>query len=285
MDAPSPKAGKPSRSASSPQGSSHRPSTDAETTAKPSGSGGWGSVHELAEILTQEEIVVLGSEILLKQNKPDGYMCVSCSWAKPAEPHNFEFCENGAKATAWEITSKRTTPEFFSSHTLSELRKWSDYQLEEQGRLTHPMRYHAASDTYRPVAWEQAFAEIGAELKKLDPKSVVMYTSGRASLETSYMFQLFGRMYGTNNFPDSSNMCHESTSVALPKVLGVPVGTVLLADIDKADCIFIFGHNTSTNAPRMLHSLQRAAKRGVPIIRSEERRVGKECRSRWSPYH
>jgi len=233
---------------------------------KPSGSGGWGSVGALAEILTQEEIFVLGSEILLKQNKPDGFMCVSCSWAKPAEPHNFEFCENGAKATAWEITSKRTTPEFFASHPLSELRNWSDYQLEDQGRLTNPMRYDAASDTYRPVPWEQAFAEIGAELKKLDPKSVVMYTSGRASLETSYMFQLFGRMYGTNNFPDSSNMCHESTSVALPKVIGVPVGTVLLPDIDKSDCIFIFGHNTATNAPRMLHPLQRAAKRGVPII-------------------
>jgi molybdopterin-dependent oxidoreductase alpha subunit len=244
----------------------YRPSTDAEMVEKPSGSGGWGSVGALAEILTQEEIFLLGSEILLKQNKPDGFMCVSCSWAKPAEPHNFEFCENGAKATAWEITSKRTTPEFFASHTLSELRNWSDYQLEDQGRLTHPMRYDAGSDTYRPVTWDQAFAEIGAELKKLDPKSVVMYTSGRAALETSYMFQLFGRMYGTNNFPDSSNMCHESTSVALPKVIGVPVGTVLLPDFDKSDCIFIFGHNTSTNAPRMLHPLQRAAKRGVPII-------------------
>jgi len=264
MAAPTPKTPKPSDSSASSK--SRRPSTHAETTDKPSGSGGWGSVGELAKILTEEEIFVLGSEILLKQNKPDGYMCVSCSWAKPAEPHNFEFCENGAKATAWEITSKRTTPEFFAEHTLTELRNWSDFQLEDQGRLTHPMRYDAASDTYRPVPWEQAFAEIGAELKRLDPKSVVLYTSGRASLETSYMFQLFGRMYGTNNFPDSSNMCHESTSVALPKVIGVPVGTVLLADIDKADCIFIFGHNTSTNAPRMLHSLQRAVKRGVPIV-------------------
>ena len=171
--------------------------------------GGWGSVKAVASILTQEEVAILGAELLLKQNKPDGYMCVSCSWAKPDKPHPFEFCENGAKATAWEITSKTTTPAFFEAHTVSELRTWSDHALEEQGRLTHPMRYDAASDKYLPVSWDEAFREIGLKLGKLDPKSVVMYTSGRASLETSYMYQLFGRMYGTNNFPDSSNMCHE----------------------------------------------------------------------------
>ncbi|MGJ4996184.1 FdhF/YdeP family oxidoreductase [Bradyrhizobium sp. HKCCYLS3077] len=228
--------------------------------------GGWGSVHAVASILTQEEVTLLGSEILLKQNKPGGFMCVSCSWAKPAKPHPFEFCENGAKATAWEITGKTVGPEFFAQRPLAELRTWSDHQLEEQGRLSHPMRYDAGSDRYVPVSWDEAFRAIGAELNKLDPRSVVMYTSGRASLETSYMYQLFGRMYGTNNFPDSSNMCHESTSVALPEVIGVPVGTVLLEDYDKADCIFFFGQNTTTNSPRMLHPLQRAAKRGVPII-------------------
>lgn len=228
--------------------------------------GGWGSVQAVASILTKEEVALLGSEILMRQNKPDGFMCVSCSWAKPAKPHPFEFCENGAKATAWEITRKTVGPEFFARHTLTELRTWSDRQLEEQGRLTRPMRYDAASDRYLPVSWEQAFAEIGAELKRLDPRSVVMYTSGRAALETSYMYQLFGRMYGTNNFPDSSNMCHESTSVALPEVIGVPVGTVLLEDFDKSDCILFFGQNTTTNSPRMLHPLEEAAKRGVPII-------------------
>jgi molybdopterin-dependent oxidoreductase alpha subunit len=228
--------------------------------------GSWGSLKAVGGILTQEEVVVLGSEILWKQNKPDGYMCVSCSWAKPAEPRPFEFCENGAKATAWELTSKTTTPAFFAEHALSELRAWSDHALEENGRLTHPMRYDAASDRYVPVAWEEAFRAIGQELKQLDPKSVVMYTSGRASLEASYMYQLFGRMYGTNNLPDSSNMCHESTSVALPEVLGVPVGTVLLPDFDKTDCIFFFGHNTTTNAPRLLHALQHAAERDVPIV-------------------
>jgi molybdopterin-dependent oxidoreductase alpha subunit len=228
--------------------------------------GGWGSVKALLQILRQEQVPVLGSRILWKQNKPEGFMCVSCSWAKPADPHPFEFCENGAKATAWEVTDKTTTPEFFADHTVSELRSWRDHALEENGRLTHPMRYDAQTDKYLPVAWEEAFREIGAELKNLDPDGVVFYTSGRASLETSYMYQLFGRMYGTNNFPDSSNMCHESTSVALPKVIGVPVGTVHLDDYDKADCLLFFGHNTTTNAPRMLHPLQRAAKRGVPIV-------------------
>lgn len=244
----------------------HQP--EQKAVQKPYGgpAGGWGSVKALASILTQEEVTVLGSEILWKQNKPGGFMCVSCSWAKPAEPHVFEFCENGAKATAWEITPKKTTPAFFASHTLAELRTWSDHALEENGRLTHPMRYDPALDKYVQVSWDEAFAEIGAELKTFDPRSVVLYTSGRASLEASYMYQLFGRMYGTNNFPDSSNMCHESTSVALPEVIGVPVGTVRLDDFDKSDCIFFFGQNTTTNSPRMLHPLQRAAKRGVPIV-------------------
>ena len=241
-----------------------RPKAKVEAYDAPA--GGWGSINAVVHILTQEEVAVLGSEILLRQNKPDGFMCVSCSWAKPAKPHPFEFCENGAKATAWEITSKTVTPEFFSQHTLTDLRTWPDHQLEEQGRLTTPMRYDLASDKYLPVGWDEAFREIGAELNKLDPHAVVMYTSGRASLEASYMYQLFGRMYGTSNFPDSSNMCHETTSVALPQVIGSPVGTVLLRDFDHTDCIFFFGHNTTTNAPRMLHPLQEAAQRGVPII-------------------
>jgi molybdopterin-dependent oxidoreductase alpha subunit len=146
------------------------------------------------------------------------------------------------------------------------LRTWSDMELEDNGRLKHPMRYDVTTDKYIPVVWEDAFEAIGVELKKLQPSSVVFYSSGRASLEASYMYQLFGRMYGTNNFPDSSNMCHESTSVALPEVIGVPVGTVLLPDFDKTDCIFFFGHNTTTNAPRMLHALQAVAKRGKPIV-------------------
>ncbi|MGO4524347.1 FdhF/YdeP family oxidoreductase [Microvirga sp. 2MCAF35] len=228
--------------------------------------GGWGSVRSVESILTREGRLVSGNAILLKQNKPDGYACVSCAWAKPANPHPFEYCENGAKATAWELTTKRITPEFFAEHTISELRTWTDHDLEEAGRLTHPMRFDAASDTYVPVSWEDAFHEIGRELKGFDPREVVFYTSGRASLETSYMWALFARLYGTNNLPDSSNMCHESTSVALPKSIGVPVGTVILDDFEKTDCILFFGQNVGTSSPRMLHPLQEASKRGVPII-------------------
>lgn len=228
--------------------------------------GGWGSVRSVESILTQEGRLVSGNALLLKQNKPDGFACVSCAWAKPAEPHPFEYCENGAKATAWELTRKRVTPEFFAEHTLSELRTWTDHDLEEAGRLTCPMRFDPASDTYVPVSWEDAFREIGQELKGFDPRQVVFYASGRASLETSYMWALFARLYGTNNLPDSSNMCHESTSVALPQSIGVPVGTVILEDFEKTDCILFFGQNVGTNSPRMLHPLQQASKRGVPII-------------------
>jgi len=228
--------------------------------------GGWGSLRSVESILVKEGRLVSGNAVLLKQNKPDGYACVSCAWAKPADPHPFEYCENGAKATAWELTTKRVTPEFFAQHTLSELRTWSDHDLEEAGRLTHPMRLDAASDTYVPISWDEAFREIGQELKGLDPRQVVLYCSGRASLETSYMWALFARLYGTNNLPDSSNMCHESTSVALPESIGVSVGTVILDDFEQTDCILFFGQNVGTNSPRMLHPLQEASKRGVPII-------------------
>ena len=244
------------------------PDTGQRIVVKPyeAPSGGWGSVRSLADILPREESLLRTGNALLHQNKPHGFMCPSCAWAKPEKPHTFEFCENGAKATAWEMTPKTVTPEFFRDHTVGELLGWTDYSLEEAGRLTHPMRYDPHTDRYRPVAWGDAFAEIGRELKGLDPKSVVLYASGRASLETSYMYALFARMFGTNNLPDSSNMCHESTSVALPESIGVPVGTVTLDDFEETDCILFFGQNVGTSSPRMLHQLQDARKRGVPII-------------------
>jgi len=229
-------------------------------------SGGWGSVKEVSTILLRENVVASGTALLLHQNKPDGFACVSCAWAKPAHPHPAEFCESGAKATAWEITSHKLQPDFFASHTLTSLESWSDHELEEKGRLTEPMRWDAASDTYLPVSWDAAFDEIGRELGKMAPKDVVFYSSGRAALETSYMYQLLARMYGNNNLPDSSNMCHESTSVGLMKTIGVPVGTVTLDDFEHTDCIFFFGQNVGVNSPRMLHQLQEARKRGVPII-------------------
>ena len=228
--------------------------------------GGWGSARSLTEILLREQIPLSGAAMLMHQNKADGFMCVSCAWAKPEKPAVFEYCENGAKATAWEITRKRVTADFFARHTVTELEGWRDYDLEEEGRLTEPMRWDAASDRYLPVSWQTAFAEIGAELKALDPTSAVFYASGRASLEASYMYGLLARLHGSNNLPDSSNMCHESTSVALPESIGSPVGTVLLKDFEQTDCILFFGQNPGSNAPRMLHPLQEASRRGVPII-------------------
>lgn len=229
--------------------------------------GGWGSAKSLMRNSAEQGL--LFSDIwstLLRQNKADGYMCVSCSWAKPADPHAFEFCENGAKATFWEQTSHRFDPSFFEKHTLTELRTWTDHDLEMQGRLTEPMRYNQKSDRYDPVGWEEAFRHIGAELNALDPKSVVFYTSGRAALETSFMYQLLARIYGSPNLPDSSNMCHESTSVGLPESIGSPVGTVQIEDYARCDQMFFFGHNTGVNAPRLLHPLQEARKRGVPVF-------------------
>ena len=228
--------------------------------------GGWTSVREVGHALVEAHIPIQGPRILLHQNKPDGFACVSCAWAKPAHPHPAEFCEHGAKATAWELTTDRCTPAFFAEHTLAELEDWSDNALEMAGRLTAPMRWDAATDKYVEVAWDQAFADIGARLKALEPKQAVFYASGRASLETSYMYQLMARMYGNNNLPDSSNMCHESTSVGLKKSIGVPVGTVQLKDFEQCDAIAIFGHNVGTNSPRMLHELQHARERGVPVI-------------------
>ena len=238
-----------------------------ENTAHYDGpSGGWGSVRGISRIFGKEWATPLATETLFRQNKPKGFMCVSCSWAKPANYHPFEFCENGAKATLWELTTRRCTPDFFAKHTVTELRGWKDYDLEQQGRLTHPMRYDPETDKYVPCEWDEAFREIGAELRLLDPKSVVFYSSGRASLETSYLYALFARLYGCNNLPDSSNMCHETTSVALKKVIGASVGTVVFDDLQNCDAMFFFGQNTGSNSPRFLHPLQEAAKRGVQIV-------------------
>ncbi|XXF10341.1 FdhF/YdeP family oxidoreductase [Pseudomonas sp. D2-3] len=236
----------------------YRPYTDA--------SGGWGSAKSVAGIVLREQAVVKIGAALLKQNKPDGFACVSCAWAKPGDTHPMEFCENGAKATAWELTAKRSSPEFFAEHSVSELRGWSAHALEQHGRLTHPLRYNRATDRYEETGWETAYQEIGASLRALQPDEVVFYASGRASLEASFMYQLLARAYGTNNLPDSSNMCHESTSVGLQESIGVPVGTVTLNDFEHTDCLLFFGQNVGSNSPRMLHQLQEARQRDVPII-------------------
>ncbi|WP_284041344.1 FdhF/YdeP family oxidoreductase [Vreelandella olivaria] len=230
--------------------------------------GGWGSVRSVAKHMAKERLIPSAVAELSKQNKPEGFMCVGCAWAKPGHTRPAEFCENGAKATFAEITKKRTTPEFFEAYTVTELRGWSDYDLENEGRITHPMRFSHQTDRYEPVSWEEAISGIARELKEIrgrDPRRSVFYASGRASLETSYMYQLFARIYGNNNLPDSSNMCHETTSVALPEVIGVPVGTVMLEDFDEVDMILSFGQNVGSNSPRMLHQLKDAVKRGATV--------------------
>ncbi|MBO4226732.1 FdhF/YdeP family oxidoreductase [Bradyrhizobium neotropicale] len=229
--------------------------------------GGWGALKALSEHLIEQRVPIKGATTLSRMNQPEGFDCPGCAWPDPKHTSSFEFCENGAKAVAWEATAKRCTPEFFAEHSVTELSGWSDYDLEMVGRLTHPMIYDRASDHYRPVSWEDAFAIIGRHLNALpDPNMAEFYTSGRTSNEAAFLYQLFAREYGTNNFPDCSNMCHEATSVGLPQSLGVGKGTVLLDDFDKADCIFIFGQNPGTNSPRMMTSLWKASRRGAAII-------------------
>ena len=228
---------------------------------------GWGALKAVAEALRGQMAVVNETHGLLTMNQPHGFDCPGCAWPDPKHTSSFEFCENGAKAVSWEATAKRTTPEFFAAHTVSELWNWRDFDLESEGRLTHPMVYDRATDRYLPISWEEAMTRIGAALRALpDPNMAEFYTSGRTSNEAAFLYQLFVREFGTNNFPDCSNMCHEATSVGLPESIGVGKGTVTLEDFDHSDCIFCIGHNPGTNHPRMLTTLREASKRGVPII-------------------
>ncbi|WP_119941392.1 FdhF/YdeP family oxidoreductase [Neorhizobium sp. NCHU2750] len=234
---------------------------------KSSAAGGWGALKSCGKRLLESGSPLAGARTMLKANQPDGFDCPGCAWGDPEHGSSFEFCENGVKAVSWEATEKRATPALFAENTVSDLRKLSDYELELHGRLTHPMRYDAASDRYLAVSWDDAFAEIGAVLNSLDnPNRAEFYTSGRATNEAAYLYQLFVRIYGTNNFPDCSNMCHEASGVGLKQSIGVGKGTVLLEDFEKADAIFVIGQNPGTNHPRMLGDLRRAAIRGADIV-------------------
>ncbi|URX64415.1 FdhF/YdeP family oxidoreductase [Luteibacter anthropi] len=229
--------------------------------------GGWGALGAVARALSGQMAIARESIALHKVNQPHGFDCPGCAWPDPKETSSFEFCENGAKAVSWEATAKRVKPEFFAKNTVSDLWKLTDYTLEGLGRLTHPMAYDRDSDTFRPLGWDEAFQRIGAALRALpDPDMAEFYTSGRASNEAAFLYQLFVREYGTNNFPDCSNMCHEATSVGLPKSVGSGKGTVTLDDFEQCDAIFCIGHNPGTNHPRMLSTLREASLRGVPIV-------------------
>lgn len=228
--------------------------------------GGWGSLKGLLGTYAEAHSSTRALNILRKQNKPGGVMCTSCAWAKPADPHPFEFCKNGAKATLWELDKRRADADFFAAHTLTDLRQWHDHDLETAGRLTQPLRYDPDTDRYLPVSWEYAFADIASELKSKAPKESVFYSSGHAGLEASYLYALFARAMGHQNLPQSSNMCHETTSVNLQTFIGTPVGTCTLEDFDHCDAIFFFGQNTGSNSPRFLHTLKAAVKRGCRIV-------------------
>ncbi len=229
--------------------------------------GGWGALGSVKNTLLAQGIPIKGAKTLLSANQPDGFDCPGCAWPDRNHHSAFEFCENGVKAVAAEATARRAGPELFARHTVAELAAQSDFWLEDQGRLTHPMQYDAASDRYRPIAWDDAFALIARHLNALpDPNQAVFYTSGRTSNEAAFLYQLFVRQLGTNNFPDCSNMCHEPSGSAMRPQIGVGKGTVTLQDFECADAIFIFGQNPGTNHPRMLGELRAAHKRGARIV-------------------
>ncbi|GAA2812160.1 FdhF/YdeP family oxidoreductase [Kitasatospora paracochleata] len=204
---------------------------------------------------------------LRKVNQPDGFDCPGCAWPEPGKTHTAEFCENGAKAVAEEATERRITPAFFAAHPVAELAERSGYWLGQQGRLTTPMLLDEGATHYTPVSWDDAFALIAEELNALDtPDGAAFYTSGRTSNEAAFLYQLFARRLGTNNLPDCSNMCHESSGSALTETLGVGKGSVSLKDLYQADLIIVAGQNPGTNHPRMLSALERAKRSGAKIV-------------------
>jgi molybdopterin-dependent oxidoreductase alpha subunit len=208
------------------------------------------------------------SEAFVKINHVTGFDCQSCAWPSPDKKRKiFEFCENGAKAVSDESTKKRITPEFFARYSIADLAAQSDYWLNQQGRLTSPMVRHPNATHYQPISWPEAFTMIADELKSLDsPDQASFYTSGKTTNEPAFLLQLFARQLGTNNLPDCSNMCHESSGVALTETLGIGKGVATLEDMESTELIFIFGNNPGTNHPRMLTSLQKAKDQGAKII-------------------
>ncbi|MGH9678029.1 MAG: molybdopterin-dependent oxidoreductase, partial [Candidatus Acidiferrum sp.] len=239
-----------------------------QLTHPPEVAGGLASIRQALQSVWKEAGLGRGAEALRRLNQFDGFDCPGCAWPDPEERRSAnEYCENGAKAVAEEATSRRVTPDFFKQHSVTQLSAQSDYWLGKQGRLTHPMHLPAGSDHYQPIAWDEAFELIGGELNALThANEAIFYTSGRTSNEAAFLYQLFVRQFGTNNLPDCSNMCHESSGAALNPVLGVGKGTVTLKDFESADAIFIIGQNPGTNHPRMMTHLQAAARRGCAIV-------------------
>ncbi|MEK6783149.1 MAG: FdhF/YdeP family oxidoreductase [Bacteroidota bacterium] len=230
--------------------------------------GGFEAVVSSAQHVFKEIGVIEGTKALLNLNQFDGFDCPGCAWPDPDDKRSFiEFCENGAKAVAEEATNAKCDPEFFRQNSISEMLQWSDYEIGKSGRITHPMILREGKDHYEPIDWSDAFKLVSDKLKSLaSPHEAVFYTSGRTSNEAAFLYQLFVRMYGTNNLPDCSNMCHESSGVALIETIGIGKGSVTLEDFNKTEVIVIIGQNPGTNHPRMLTALQKAKRNGAAII-------------------
>lgn len=232
----------------------------------PGAAGGWGAVKACTTHVLGQKTPLRDTIALFKMNQVKGFDCPGCAWPDPEHRSPMELCENGVKAVSWETTAKKVTPEFFAHHTLTELWQRSDFELENYGRLTHPMKYDITSDTYQPIAWMQAFAEIGEIMRGFTADEMEFYTSGRTSNEAAFLYQLYAREYGSNNFPDCSNMCHSPTGTGLGSSIGIGKGTVELSDFEAADLVICVGHNPGTNHPRMLSTLREVAQRGGKII-------------------
>ncbi|MGV0735624.1 FdhF/YdeP family oxidoreductase [Mycobacterium syngnathidarum] len=229
---------------------------------------GWGAAKSVTEFLIREREPIDGPRAIMKMNHEDGgFDCPGCAWPDDMKGLKLDICENGIKHVTWEMTHKRCGPEFFARHTVSELATWSDFALEDQGRLTEPMAYNPDTDHYEPISWRDAFDLVGKALSNLDdPNQASFYTSGRLGNEATFLYQLMARELGTNNLPDCSNMCHEASGRALQAALGTGKGTVDLEDWETADALFIIGVNAASNAPRMLTALAEAYRRGAQIV-------------------
>lgn len=271
----------PQRADASGAGASVEGSTPSNVRAQPPEEFTGGSINEAKETagglpavwvatkhVAREMGLIRGTRTLLRLNQKDGFDCPGCAWPDPdGERSHAEFCENGAKAIAEEATTRRVTPDFFREWSVADLSRKSDFWLGKQGRITHPVVLRRGATHYEPLEWGEAFELIAGELNALaSPDEAAFYTSGRTSNEAAFLYQLFVRQFGTNNLPDCSNMCHESSGRALTETIGVGKGTVTLEDFQLAEAIFVIGQNPGTNHPRMLTSLQSAKKRGCKIV-------------------
>src|SRR6201993_3190262 len=229
---------------------------------------GWGAARSVGEVLEERHTPVEGVRALFVMNQEDGgFDCPGCAWPDDPTGLHLDICENGVKHVTWELERKQAGRDFFAAHPVTELAGWADYDLEDAGRLSEPMRYDPASDRYVPVSWEEAFGLVGGTLRGLgSPHEAAFYTSGRLSNEATFLYQLWVREFGTNNLPDCSNMCHEASGRALTAAIGTGKGTVDLEDWEQADAIWLFGDNAATNAPRMLTWLAEADRRGAQLV-------------------